>query len=372
MRAPERPQISARSMRLSTFDLVPYTLAFDPPVTLGGEEATERRGLLLRLEAESGEIGWGDCAPLPGFSRESLAEARASLEQIAGSLGDHSLDPRLFVDPAGPVARALDAATPPPSVRYALDLALWSLGADVLGHTLARSLHPDPAVALPLAGLLQGDRKTILADAKRMGREGYRAVKLKVGRGDIKDEVALVREVRRAIGAGTELRLDANRAWTVDQAKRFAKGVQGAGIAFVEEPLQNPTELPSLWMDTGLPIALDETLALPQGEAFVRGWVAAVVLKPTIVGGFGRTLSLAATARTVGARPILSSAYESGVGVRGLVALAAATGAEPAGLDTTRRLRGDVLQTPLALDGPFVDVPSVLSAPLAFDEAIAA
>ena len=359
-------------MRLSTYDLVPYTLAFDSPVTLGGREVTERRGILLRLEAESGEVGWGDCAPLPGFSRESLADARAALDTLAASLGEHSLDPRLFVDPAGPVARALDAAAPPPSVRYALDLALWSLGADVLGHTLARALHPDPAVALPLAGLLQGDRDAILKDAARMGREGYRAVKLKVGRGDLDDEIALVREVRRKVGAGTELRLDANRAWTMEQAKAFAKGVQGAQVAFIEEPLQNPTELPSLWMDTGLNIALDETLQLPQGEAFVRGWVSAVVLKPTLIGGFGRTLSLAATARTVGARPILSSAYESGVGLRGLVALAAATGAEPAGLDTARRLKDDVLQAPLQLDGSFVDVPALLGSGLDLAETYAA
>ncbi|MEM6325779.1 MAG: o-succinylbenzoate synthase [Bacteroidota bacterium] len=351
-------------MRLATADLIPYTLRLDPAPVIGGQELTEREGVLLRLQAESGETGWGDCAPLPGFSRETLGQATDTLRTLAESLGEHSLDPRLFVDPSGPVARALDASVPPPSVRYALDLALFSLGADVHGRSLAHALHPDPAVALPLAGLLQGTRKTVLADAKRMGRAAYRAVKLKVGRGDIKDEVKLVRDVRAAIGAGTELRLDANRAWTMEQAKAFANGVRGAGVTFIEEPLQDPTQLPQLWMDTGLPIALDETVQIPEGEAFVRGWVSAVVLKPSLVGGFRKTLQLAALARSVGARPILSSAYESGIGLRGLVALAAATDAEPAGLDTARALQTDVLAEPLPLEGPFVDVPALLSSPL--------
>lgn len=347
-------------MRLSTYDLVPYTLRLDPPVRLGDADVSERQGILLRLEAESGEIGWGDCAPLPGFSRESLKDARTALDTLAASLGEHSLDPRLFIDPSGPVARALDAATPPPSVRYALDLALFSLGADVLGLSLAQALHPEPAVALPVCGLLQGTKKQILADAKKMGAASYQAVKLKVGRGSMEDEIALVQEIRQQVGAGTEIRLDANRAWTMDEAKTFARGIRGAQVSFIEEPLQNPTELPMLWMDTGLSIAIDETIQLPQGEAFIRGWVSAVILKPTLIGGIGRTFTLAAKAREVGARPILSSAYESGVGLRGLVALAAATDAEPAGLDTARRLKDDVLETPLVIDGPYIDVPALL------------
>ncbi len=358
-------------MRLSTYDLLPYTLQLDSPIRLGGVEMTERKGILLRFEAESGEIGWGDCAPLPGFSRETLDEARSALDTLAASFGEHSLDPRLFVDPAGPVYRALDAATPPPSVRYALDLALWSMGAEVLDRTLAQGLHPEPAVALPLCGLLQGDKKTILKDAAQMGKASYRAVKMKVGRGKMEDEIALVHEVRSKIGAGVELRLDANRAWTMEEAKTFARGIKGAQISFVEEPLQDPTGLPMLWMDTGLPIAIDETLHLPQGEAFIRGWVAAVVLKPTLIGGIVRTLQLAAKARTVGARPILSSSYESGVGLRGLVALAAATDAEPAGLDTARRFKTDVLAQPLVFDGPFVDVPALLSKPVEISDVLA-
>lgn len=359
-------------MRLANADLIPYTLQLDPPARIGGEEVSERQGVLLKIEAESGEIGWGDCAPLPGFSRETLGEATATLRALADSLAEHSLDPRLFIDPTGPVARALDAASPAPSVRYALDLALFSLGADVHGRSLAQALHPDPAVALPMCGLLQGDRESVLADARRMAAASYRAVKVKVGRGDLDDEIKLVRDVRKALGAGPELRLDANRAWTVEEATAFAEGIRGSGLTYIEEPLQDPTGLPALWMDTGLPIALDETLQVPEGQAFVRGWVAAVVIKPSLVGGIGRTLQLASLARSVGARPVISSAYESGIGLRGLVALAAATGAEPAGLDTARIMKTDVLAERLPLEGAFVDVPALLARPLTMAGGISA
>ena len=350
-------------MRLASFDLRPYRLRLSPPVPVGAFTMSERRGLLVGLRAGSGEVGWGECAPLPGFSRESLTEAHESIITLIESIGEYSLDPRLFADPAGPVHRALDAAEPAPSVRFALDLALWDLGSQALSKTLAEAMVDEPAVALPINGLLTGTRKEILKEGSRMAAAGYRALKLKVGRGDLLDEAALVRELRDAIGPGIEIRLDANRAWSEDEARRFADAVRPADIAYVEEPLRESdlAALPLLWMDTGLPIALDETVQIPQGEALIRGWVAAVILKPSLVGGVGRILDLAARAHEAGARPILSSAYESGVGLRGVIALAAAAGAEPAGLDTARRMADHTLATPLPLDRPFIDVGACLS-----------
>ena len=63
---------------------------------------------------------------------------------------------------------------------------------------------------------------------------------------------------------------------------------------------------------------------------------------------------------------VVSSVFESGVGMRHLVALAAALGDAPAGLDTYRWLAADVLARPLAVGGPTVDVAEAL-APNAVD-----
>ena len=99
-----------------------------------------------------------------------------------------------------------------------------------------------------------------------------------------------------------------------------------------------------------------------QEGAEIRGWASAAVLKPTLLGGVGATIRRAAEARSVGVRPVLSAAFESGVGLRGVAALAAATGAEPAGLDTYRWLAADVLG-PLPFDRPRVDVVGLFARP---------
>jgi O-succinylbenzoate synthase len=173
-----------------------------------------------------------------------------------------------------------------------------------------------------------------------------------------------VRGIRERVGEGVALRLDANRAWTEDEARLFAKEVAAARVDYVEEPLRDAKALPQLWLDTHLPLALDETLAEPHGAEALHGWAAAAVLKPTLLGGVAATLRMAERARGVGVRPVLSAAFESGVGMRGVAALAAATGGEAAGLDPYRRLASDVLPEPLPLDRPMVDVPALLAGPL--------
>ena len=56
------------------------------------------------------------------------------------------------------------------------------------------------------------------------------------------------------------LRLDANRAWTLDEALEFASGIKGIKIEYCEESLKNPEQLDSFLEKSDLPIALDETL----------------------------------------------------------------------------------------------------------------
>ncbi|WP_412063553.1 o-succinylbenzoate synthase [Rubrivirga sp. IMCC45206] len=345
-------------MTIAAFDLVPYALPLREPVVWGGQAHVQRRGVLVRIEGADGAVGWGDAAPLPGFSAESLDQARAELVALAEVLRGRELTPAEALL-GGSVATALDAAGLSPSARFGLDLALAELAAQELGRTLPQALHPDPAVVLPLNGLVMGGGSLAVASAKRLGEQGYPAVKLKVGRQPVDDDLPLVTAVRKALPDAVALRLDANRAWGWDDAVRFAEGVRGLALDYIEEPLRDASRLPELWHDTGLPVAVDESV---QEGAPIRGWATAAVLKPTLVGGIGATIRRATEARLVGVRPVLSAAFESGVGLRGIAALAAATGAEPAGLDTYRWLAADVLG-PLPFDRPRVDVAGLFSMP---------
>src|SRR5690606_585400 len=134
----------------------------------------EREGVLLRLEADDGAVGWGDAAPLPGFNREFLFDVRLELDAFGSALCGRTLDPHDVTDPGGRLHTALDKVGLKPSTRYALDLALWDLAAQATGRSLAHALHPDPAVTLPVNALVTEPSPLALVEAARLAEAGYR------------------------------------------------------------------------------------------------------------------------------------------------------------------------------------------------------
>ncbi len=334
--------------------LIPFRAPLAAPLTLAGRTYTEREGVLLRLE-QNGCVGWGEAAPLPGFSPDTLAEARAALASLA---------PTLFADALAVFQPSAPLVFPkqPPAAHAAVESALLDLHAQHRGTTMARLLDPDAAEIVQVNGLITMETPDDAAtEARRLYRQGYQAVKLKVGRRPVQDDVARVRAVADALGPTVALRLDANRAWSLVEVRTFAEGINGIALAYVEEPVARAADLPDA--ARLLPVALDETLVGSTPDMLrAHPYARAVVLKPMLLGGVLTAWRWALAARERGMEAVVSAAFETGVGMRANVALAAALGGTPpAGLDTYRRIARDVLPNRLPLDGPEIEVAPVLA-----------
>ncbi|HEX6709278.1 MAG TPA: o-succinylbenzoate synthase [Rubrobacter sp.] len=345
-------------MYLRSSALYRYRLPFSQPLTLKGVTLDHREGLLLRLTGDDGSEGWGEIAPLPGFSEESLSEAASQLRRLVEPMTDRDATDE-WVDPDGDFSRELDRIYPAPSVRFGFELAVWNLYASGSGRKLPELVTPNPREVVQVNGLLSGSPGEVLEGARRMREAGYRSVKLKVGERAVAEDIVLVSALGQELGDGVSLRLDANRAWDYQEAAEFLLGAVGTPFEYVEEPLADPARLPELVREFGVPVALDESLVgIEPEELEEHGYAWAFVLKPTLIGGISRTLRVAERALRLGVTPVVSSAYESGVGTAALVALAAGIGDHeiPAGLDTYRWLAADVLETTLGLPAPSVGV----------------
>ena len=328
---------------ISSCRLFRYCLPLAGPLPLAGRVIHERTGILIRIDSDSGASGWGDVAPLPGFSRESIEEAEAELTAWGERLRGEGFDPR-----GDAVALWLTNDSAPaasPSVRFGLETALASLvrrmedreGAELGGFE----------GTVPVNGLLAGSREQVLADAGRFRDAGCLAVKLKVGGRPVVEDVELTRVVRDALGDGVALRLDANRSWTLEQAVAFGREIGDSGVEYLEEPLREPEHLREFFDATGIPVALDESLLeLRPDELEGRREVGAVVLKPTLLGGIASARQWVARAAALNIRPVVSSCFESGVGLLALAELVWASTRDtvPAGLDTYRWLDADVVE----------------------------
>ena len=135
-------------MRVQQVTLHRYRLPLTAPLNLGPLTITHRDGALVRMEDAEGHVGWGDVAPLPGFSAESLAEACAQVRATAPALTEEPL-----LDGPAEWASAVEAwharAERPaaPSARFGVEQALAALIARRRGvRHLWRSspMRPDP------------------------------------------------------------------------------------------------------------------------------------------------------------------------------------------------------------------------------------
>lgn len=330
-------------MRIEGCRVFRYRLPLARPLPLAGGVMRERTGVLVRVQADSGAWGWGDAAPLPGFSRESAEDAAAELTALARRLRGAGFDPG-----GGDLESWLGHEPPDatlPSVRFGLETALASLSRRVRKDTAGELACFDGAV--PVNGLLVGSREEVLEHAARLRDAGCRAVKLKVGSRAVAEDAELTRAVRAAVGDGVSLRLDANRSWSLEQAVAFGTAVGTAGVEYLEEPLREPARLGEFFDATGIPVGLDESLpGLRPDDLEGRREVGAVVLKPTLLGGVARAREWAARALALDVRPVASGCFESGVGLLAVAGFAReSTGAAvPAGLDTYRWLDADVVR----------------------------
>lgn len=326
-------------------ELFRYRLPLTGPIALRHATLSERTGFLIRL-TDDGEEAWGEAAPLAGFSRETEAEVLDSLKALraSGDVGETALGAH------------------PSSARFAVECAVLDLQAKREGKTMAEALRPHPAPQLALNALVTTSGEEAVEEVHRLFEAGYRAVKLKVGRSGVEDDIRTVQCIQLGLSVDVKLRLDANRAWSFEEALRVAAGIDSTAIEYVEEPLAEPECFGELVRSTGMPVALDESLVgLKPEDLSDHSYARAIVLKPSIGGGLQWATQMARKAKELGMTPVVSNAFESGVGLRAHVALAAAVAPAPAGLSTYHHLADDVYSERLPLEGPAVDVAEILA-----------
>ncbi len=274
----------------------------------------------LVIEGADGVPGRGECAPLQAYDGVADDRARAALESYRAVLenGD-GLD-------GGELLEACRAADDLPQALAAVDLALWDRAGRRAGLPVAALLSEATAEHVAVNATIGAtDRAGAAASAADARAAGYGCVKLKVGTGDDAGRVAAV---RAALGAGVALRLDANGAWTVEQAVRAIEALAPAGLELVEEPVHGLAATRELRERVAVRIAIDETAA--EAGALASGAADAVCLKLGRCGGISGLLASATLVRASGAEPYIASTLDGPLGIAAALHAAAALRIAPA------------------------------------------
>jgi O-succinylbenzoate synthase len=245
-----------------------------------------------------GPSGWGErSAPPPGYPADATAAHRAADEAAAGRW-------------------------PPPRRRR------------VAVNALVPAVEPQRAAALAAAAVADG--------------AGCVKVKAGSGRDGVGSAVDRVAAVRGAVGARVRLRVDANGAWDLDAALAAVGRLARFDLELVEQPVAGLDDLARLRRRVAVRVAADECVrSVDDARSLARLDAAdAVVVKVQPLGGVVAAMDVVEAA---GVPAIVSSLYETSVGVAAGLALAAALPELPyaCGLGTAALLSGDVVAEPL-------------------------
>jgi L-alanine-DL-glutamate epimerase-like enolase superfamily enzyme len=158
----------------------------------------------------------------------------------------------------------------------AFDMALWDLKAKRAALPLWRLLGGfDPKVPCYAGGIdLDLPLDKLLAQTDDNLAKGFRAIKMKVGRKRLAEDLARVKAMRAHLGEGFPLMVDANMKWTIDEAIRAARALQPFDLTWLEEPTipDDPAGHARIVREGGLPIAAGENLrSLWEFKQYIAG-----------------------------------------------------------------------------------------------------
>jgi O-succinylbenzoate synthase len=265
-------------------------LVFDLPMRVRFRRQQRRSGVLLR-----GPAGWGEFSPFPEYDAATCRRWLTAAQEAA--------------DVGWPAPRR--AAVPVNTTVPAVDAEQAHRLVAASSCTTAKVKVAEPGQSLA-------------------------------------DDIARVEAVRHALGPDGKVRVDANGAWSVDEAVTALKALDAFDLEYAEQPVATLTEMAELRRRVDVRLAADESVRTADDPVRIAGLDAAdiVVLKVQPLGGVRRCLEVAEAS---GLPVVVSSAVETSVGIAAGVALAAALPELPfaCGLGTVSLLAGDVTTEPL-------------------------
>jgi muconate cycloisomerase len=297
--------------------------------------ATEPIGgyLLVKLIAHDGSCGWGECTALKDWAGEfgryfgeSVFIARTVIETyLAPAI--HGVQASNIVEIHARMDRAVKGY---PYAKAAIDMAAYDLAATQLGVPVHTLLGGAIRTRIPIThsiGFIPIEEAE--KEAGKVVEEGIRTLKIKVGV-DAERDVAVVKRVRQAVGASTDICIDANQGYaTPGEAIRTFRLMESCRIKYFEQPVHGIDRVAEVARAIDAPVMADESAwnahdVIEIAEKRAAQIVSIYTTKP---GGLYRAMQVAAVCSAAGIVCNVNGSIETGVGNLANIQLAAA--AEP-------------------------------------------
>jgi muconate cycloisomerase len=221
-------------VKIKSIEPIALSLPMLKPVIMAGEEVRRADNVLVRIETDSGLVGWGEAASAPvmtGDTLESIVSAVHYLEPVLGGR-----DP---ADIEGALAAMDGRMYGNHGAKAAIEIALHDLVGLATNRPVHALLGETKRSRLPLLGVIGGgDYDGDLQDAAKKKAGGFTAYKIKVGIDTPEKDAARTRAICGVLGSGALISADANQGFSTEQALVYVRAVAGSALDFFEQPVE--------------------------------------------------------------------------------------------------------------------------------------
>ena len=286
--------------------------------------------ILVRMESDSRAVGWGEAPALKDWGGDYgryFGESPGTTKLVV----ENYLAPAVMGCEVGNIAdlhQRMDAAVKGyPYAKAALDIAAYDLAGRTLGMPVWQLLGGKVRDRVPVThsiGLL--DIQEAVEECKKVVGEGFHTIKIKVGV-DPKRDIEIVSQIRKAVGEGIDLCVDANCGYpTPRDAIQIIRKMEPFGLKYAEQPVEGIDRMAEVTRNLETPVMADESAWLPRDvlEIFERRAADIVSIYTTKPGGLYGAMEVAATARAAKFLCNVNGSVETGVGNLANIHLAAA------------------------------------------------
>ena len=194
---------------------------------------------MVQVKTEDGLVGWGE-----GFGHFVNPGTEAILQTLVAPwfLGRDSRSIVQLMEDAQRVFFGFGRNGPVIYALSAIDIALWDLAAKRAGQSLYRILGGQGGQLKLYASLMRygGDLESIRRNCRKAQEEGFTLIKLH------ENQLPAFFAARESLEADTQVALDVNCVWSLEEARAVAQALRGNGFHWLEEPVWPPEDFNAL------------------------------------------------------------------------------------------------------------------------------
>ena len=279
-------------MKIKSYHTFPVTLPDeDPEWKFAGQAYPKNDAVVVALKAEDGTLGYGYAAAFPHLGATQKGVLGALDRLLPLIVGKPALDIEAHIRT---VDRSIRDNNP---AKSGIDCALYDLAANLLKVPVGQLFGGRVRSEIPLSRMLALKKPEQMAEkASKHVDEGYRCIKLKLG-GDLREDEARVRAVRKAVGDGVRLTIDPNMSYSAKQAIACVERVVQYDVELIEQPVRydDLDGLAEVKRSVSIGVEADESAFSPESTYYLasKGIVDAISMKVSKMGGL-RNVHLAA------------------------------------------------------------------------------